>query len=195
MILRRLPLTKPVQGPHIYAIYKYEKDIPERMVAALYASGFISGAVSASFAGQLADRYGRRLACLVYCASYILTCLSMFSNNLVVLVLGRLCGGVGTTLLYSVFEAWVITEYHSRALEHSGVALGGIFGYMTTLSCIIAIVSGVLGDVLVAQLGGRVWPFVASIVCCTLAAYYMWIRWVSRPRSMGKTRSTGKTRS
>jgi len=151
------------------------------MVAALYASGFISGAVSASFAGQLADRYGRRLACLVYCASYILACLSMVSNNFVVLFLGRICGGVSTTLLFSVFEAWMITEYHSRGLASSGLPLGTICGYMTTLSCIVAIASGVLGDVLVAELGGRVWPFVASIVCCALAAYYMWIRWVSCP--------------
>ena len=148
------------------------------MVAALYASGFISGAVSASFAGQFADRYGRRLACLVYCASYILTCLSMISNNILVLFLGRICGGISTTLLFSVFEAWMITEYHRRGLQNSDMTLGSIFGYMTTLSCIVAIVSGVLGDVLVAQLGGRLWPFMASIICCALAANIMWLRWV-----------------
>ncbi|KAK8132592.1 hypothetical protein PG999_000765 [Apiospora kogelbergensis] len=32
-----------LQGPHIYAIYKYEKNLPEKMVAALYAAGFVSG--------------------------------------------------------------------------------------------------------------------------------------------------------
>ena len=167
------------KGPHIYAIYKYEKEIPETMVAALYAGGFVSGAISATFVGQLADRYGRRTACLLYCLAYVLTCLTMFSNNFAVLVLGRLCGGVSTTLLYSVFEAWMITEYHSRGLQSSDLTLSSVFGYMTTLSCVVAIASGVLGDILVAELGGRVWPFVASIMCASAAAYHIWSRWVS----------------
>jgi len=167
-----------LQGPHIYAIYKYDKGIPETMVAALYASGFVAGALSATFAGQLADRYGRRLCCLLYCASYMLTCASMLSNTFWVLLLGRLCGGVSTTLLFSVFEAWMITEYHSRGLERSGLRLASIFSYMTTLSCIVAILSGILGDMLVAGLGGRVWPFVASIACSATAATCILRRWV-----------------
>ncbi len=139
----------------------------------------MSGALSASFAGELADRHGRRLACLVYCASYALTCLTMVSDNFAVLLVGRLCGGVSTTLLFSVFEAWMITEYHRRGLETSReLTLSTVFGYMTTLSCIVAIVSGVVGDVLVSYLGGRVWPFMASILCSGLAALLIVKTWV-----------------
>ncbi|KAJ9133333.1 Major facilitator superfamily transporter [Coniochaeta hoffmannii] len=166
-----------LQGPHIYAIYKYEKEIPEKIVAALYAAGFISGAISASFAGELADRYGRRLACLVYCGSYVVTCATMFSDDLAVLFVGRLCGGVSTTLLFSVFEAWMITEYHSRGLAASELKLSSVFGYMTTLSCVVAIVSGVVGDMLVSYMGWRVWPFVASIVCSLAAAWCIMRTW------------------
>jgi MFS transporter, MFS domain-containing protein family, molybdate-anion transporter len=166
-----------LQGPHIYAIYKYEKNIPEKMVAALYATGFIAGAFSASFAGQLADRYGRRLACLVYCLSYSLTCLTMLSNNIYILILGRLCGGVSTTLLYSVFEAWLITEYHARGLQVSELKLSSIFGNMTTISCVVAIMAGVVGELLVSSLGGRVYPFLASVVCCIIASYLMLRTW------------------
>ncbi|TDZ30305.1 Molybdate-anion transporter [Colletotrichum spinosum] len=166
-----------LQGPHIYAMYKYEKNIPEKVVAALYAAGFVSGAVSASFAGELADRYGRRLACLAYCAAYFLTCLTMLSNNLIVLFIGRLCGGISTTLLYSVFEAWLITEYHQRGLSRTKLKLSDIFGYMTTISSVVAIVSGIVGDVLVNWLGGRVWPFMASAVCATLAMLLILKSW------------------
>ena len=71
----------PDKGPHIYALYKYQKDLPERTIVALYASGFIAAAVSASFVGHLADRYGRRAASLVYCISYSPCCLSMISTD------------------------------------------------------------------------------------------------------------------
>lgn len=171
-------LTKVAQGPHIYAIYKYEKNIPERTVAALYAAGFVSGGISASFAGGLADRFGRKRACLLYCGLYIATCLSMLSDDMLILFLGRLCGGVCTTLLFSVFEAWMISEYHSKGLEGSGLDLNMVFGNMTTISCIVAIASGIVGDILVEYSGTRTWPFLAAAFCCVASAYFISVIWV-----------------
>ncbi|KAK9781539.1 putative Molybdate-anion transporter [Seiridium cardinale] len=166
-----------LQGPHIYAIYKYEKNIPEKTVAALYAAGFVSGGFSASIAGGLADRFGRKRACLLYCGLYVATCLTMLSDNLVVLFFGRLCGGVCTTLLFSVFEAWMISEYHERGLDGSGLELSTVFGNMTTLSCVVAIASGVVGDILVQLSGTRTWPFLAAAICCVGAAYFISTIW------------------
>ena len=169
-----------VKGPHIYVLYKYEKDLPERTVAALYASGFIAAAVSASFVGQLADRYGRRAGCLVYCVSYSICCLSMISSSMIILLVGRMCGGLSTTLLYSVFETWMITEYHQRDLEAAGLTLSNIFGMMTIISSMVAICSGVLGDGLVAMTQSRVSPFLASVASLVAAFAYISKYWVSR---------------
>jgi MFS family permease len=166
------------QGPHIYAIYKYEKDLPEKLVAALYAAGFIAGAASASFAGELADRFGRRLACLIYCLSYVVTCMTMLYDNITILFIGRIFGGVATTLLYSVFEAWLVTEYHSRELERSHLKLSDIFGSMTTLSSVVAIASGIIGEALVDYFGGaRIWPFMAGALSATVAALLILKLW------------------
>jgi MFS family permease len=166
------------KGPHIYALYKYHKHLPETTVAALYASGFVAGALSASFVGQLADKYGRRNACLLYCVIYSTACFSMLSDDLLVLFAGRACGGVSTTLLYSVFETWMIAEYHDQALGTYGLSLGSIFGKMTTLSGVVAIVSGVVGDVLVRSLDSKASPFMASVVCLVLAFVFISKRWV-----------------
>lgn len=166
------------KGPHIYALYKYHKHLPETTVAALYASGFVAGAISASFVGHLADRYGRRNACLFYCIIYALSCLSMLSDNLFVLLAGRACGGVSTTLLYSVFETWMIAEYHDQALDAYGLSLGTMFGKMTTLSSVVAIVCGVTGDILVRTLDSKTSPFMASIFCLGAAFAYISKNWV-----------------
>jgi MFS family permease len=168
-----------MQGPHIYALYKYEKNLSEKTVAALYASGFISGAVSASFVGSLADKHGRRSACLVYCLTYSLCCLSMLSSNITILTLGRILGGVSTTLLFSVFETWMISDYHRRGLNTAagGLDLSSVFGRMTTLSSIVAILVGVLGDILVQATGSRTTPFLASICCLCVAAILLLRRW------------------
>ncbi|KAK4095803.1 major facilitator superfamily domain-containing protein [Parathielavia hyrcaniae] len=180
-----------LQGPHIYAIYRYEKQLPEKTVAALYAAGFVAGAASASFAGGLADRYGRRAACLCYCAVYALACLSMLSSDLVVLFLGRLCGGISTTLLFSVFPAWMITAYHSRGLQGSELDLSSIFSKMSSLSCVVAISSGILGDFLVTHLGSRVGPFLAATACAAAAGYRIATTWEENHG----TRSSPKTSS
>ncbi|KAI4855350.1 DUF791-domain-containing protein [Aureobasidium sp. EXF-8846] len=166
-----------LQGPHIYALYKYHKHLPETTVAALYASGFVAGALSASFVGQLADKYGRRNACLLYCIVYSTSCFSMLSDDLLILFAGRACGGVSTTLLYSVFETWMIAEYHDQALDAYGLSLGSMFGKMTTLSGVVAIVSGVVGDVLVRSLDSKTSPFMASVICLSLAFVFISKRW------------------
>lgn len=177
------------QGPHIYAIYKYEKAIPEQIVAALYATGFVSGGISASFAGGLADRFGRKRACLLYCAIYALGCLTMLSDKLSVLFVGRFAGGIGTTLLFSVFEAWMVTDYHERNVQASGLTLGSVFGTMTTLSGVVAIASGVAGELLVEASGTRTWPFMAAVLCCLGAAALMSLTWVCVPRRASAARA------
>ncbi|KAG9960944.1 major facilitator superfamily domain-containing protein, partial [Aureobasidium melanogenum] len=166
-----------LQGPHIYALYKYHKHLPETTVAALYASGFVAGALSASFVGQLADKYGRRNACLLYCIIYSIGCFTMLSDDLLILFAGIACGGISTTLLYSVFETWMIAEYHDQALDAYGLSLGSMFGKMTTLSSVVAIVSGVVGDLLVKSLDSKTSPFMASVVCLVLALIFISKRW------------------
>ncbi|KAK3307648.1 major facilitator superfamily domain-containing protein [Chaetomium strumarium] len=182
-----------LQGPHIYAIYRYEKNIPERSVAALYASGFIAGAASASFAGGLADRYGRRSACLWYCVTYAFGCLTMLSDNLAVLFLGRLASGVSTTLLFSVFPAWMVTAYHGRVLQGTELDLSSMFGKMSSLSGIVAIASGILGDALITYTGSRVWPFLAATVCAAGAGFLITTTWEENYGCQSSSFPTGAT--
>ncbi|KAL9011930.1 MAG: hypothetical protein Q9173_003267 [Seirophora scorigena] len=137
-----------LQGPFIYTLYKDEKHLSEPTVARLFTTGFLAGAASAFFVGSLADRYGRRSACLVCCATIVLSCLSVLSDDIRVLFVGRALGGLGTTLMYTVFEAWMVTEYNQRALQRSSLKLSGIFGLMITVSSVVAVAAGLVGQLL-----------------------------------------------
>jgi MFS transporter, MFS domain-containing protein family, molybdate-anion transporter len=130
--------------------------------------------------GSLADKYGRRLACLAFCVAYALGCLTKISNNVIILFIGRLLGGLSTTLMYSVFESWMVTEYFARDLDKSSMSLDSMFGIMTTLNSIVAIISGVVGESLVAATGTKVSPFMAAVVCLGLA-FWLMTYWVSDP--------------
>jgi LytS/YehU family sensor histidine kinase len=91
-----------------------------------------------------------------------------------------------SVLLFSVFDTWMITEYHNRGLENAGLHLSDIFGNMTTLSCVVAILAGVLGDLLVQYSASRIAPFLASVICLVVAALLILTRWVRIPDSHEK---------
>lgn len=157
----------------MYTLYKDEKGIAESTVALLFTTGFVVAGISASFVGSLADSYGRKAACLSFCVVYSLSCLSVTSDDLIILFIGRALGGLSTTLLYSVFETWMIAEYHKRDLR-SCLNLGSMFSWSVTLSGVVAIVSGILGEAIVERSGTKKSPFMAAFAC--LAAAFVGIQ-------------------
>ncbi len=104
-----------------------------------------------------------------------------------VLFAGRVLGGISTTLMYSVFESWMVTEYYSLGLERSGVlALSEVFGIMTTLNSVVAILAGVIGQTLVSQAQTKTAPFMAGIALLIGAFFIMVSYWVSSRTPIGK---------
>ena len=158
---------------------KTRRNLPEEIVAELFTTGFLADAVSALFVGWLADRFGRKNACLAFYAATSLGCLSVLSNNTAVLFAGRALGGLGTTLMYTVFEAWMVTEYNQRALERISLKLSRIFGRMITLSSVVAVLAGIVGQVFVSWTKTNCAPFIASICCLVPASFIIATKWVS----------------
>lgn len=57
---------------------------------------------------------------LAYVVIYALSCATKHSPNYNVLMVGRLLGGTATSILFSVFESWVVAE-HRRVLQNRAV--------------------------------------------------------------------------
>lgn len=165
------------QGPFLYSLYKEEHGVSSGMVSTLFTTGFLSGAVSAYATGTLADRHGRRLACLVFCAAYALSCALTMVPSLPLLFAGRVLGGVGTSLLFSVFESWMVTDFHARGLGEKGGDLSRTFGVMSTLNSVVAIASGVFSEWVVGVSGTRKAPFAAAVALLGVAFWVISTRW------------------
>ncbi|KZL85017.1 major facilitator superfamily transporter, partial [Colletotrichum incanum] len=179
-----------LQGPFLYSLYKNEHQIASDLVPTLFTTGFVSGAVAGYFIGSLADRHGRRASCLFFCAAYALSCVLTTIPSVPLLFLGRVLGGLGTSLLFSVFESWMVTDFHARRLSDQGLDLSRTFGMMSTVNSVVAIVSGVVSEWLVSMTGTRKAPFLASVGLLAVAAVVIASQWDENYGSTGETSSS-----
>jgi hypothetical protein len=93
--------------------------------------------------------------------------------------MGRVLGGLSTTLMYTVFESWMVTEYHWQHLDEVGGSLDDIFGNMTTLNGVVAIIAGLIAQELADFTGTQVTPFMTAVVLLFLAFGGISKQWVS----------------
>ena len=162
-----------LQGPYVYALYAHYK-FTRGEIAFLFIVGFGSSMVFGTFIGSLADRYGRRLNCLAFGILYGLSCLTKHYNNYSILLVGRLLGGVATSILFSAFEAWMVSEHKQAAFPDDWLA--HTFSAMTFGNGIVAIVAGILASFAAANFG-VVAPFDLSLICLIAGTAIIYSTW------------------
>ncbi|EKM75352.1 hypothetical protein AGABI1DRAFT_116460 [Agaricus bisporus var. burnettii JB137-S8] len=161
-----------LQGPYIYSLYREQYGFPERMVALFFVTGFVSGGMAAPLVGAWADQHGRKKLCLAFCLSYFSTCVLSLFPILPVLLVGRLCGGISGSILYSAFESWLISSASSVGLSNGD--LSTILGRATLVNGFVATGAGVFSNKLVATTHNFASPMVAS--GCLLVVGFLVIR-------------------
>ena len=88
-----------LQGPYVYKLYS-EYGFQENHIAILFLTGFGSSFTFGTFTGPLADKFGRKSMTQVFCLLYSLSCIIKFSSNFWILMCGRVCAGIATSLLF-----------------------------------------------------------------------------------------------
>lgn len=125
----------------------------------------------------LPSRSGRRSASLLYCATYAASCATKHWNNYGVLMVGRVLGGVATSLLFTAFESWLVSEHGCRGYDPAW--LSGTFSRAVFLgNGLVAILSGLVANTLVttAKLGPTA-PFDAAAVALSCGGALIWFTW------------------
>ncbi|KAI0891836.1 DUF791-domain-containing protein [Annulohypoxylon nitens] len=167
-----------IQGPYLYSLYRDEHGLSERLVSTLFATGFLSGAVSAYFIGALADKHGRKAVCMVFCLLYAMSCFFTILPTLPLLFLGRILGGISTSILFSVFDSWMVTNFRERKLVEDGCDLSRTYATTSIVSSVSAILSGIVGEWLVRVTGSKKAPFLMSAALLWCALQLIWAHWV-----------------
>ena len=141
-----------------------------------------SSMVFGTFVGGLADRYGRKANAIIFVVLYSLSCLTKHSPRYDVLMVGRLLGGIATSILMSAFETWMVHEHKTGDYPEDWLSV--TFSAMTFGNGIVAIIAGVIASFLAANFG-PVAPFDASLVLLLIGGVIISMAW---PENYGDNR-------
>ncbi|XP_051121194.1 uncharacterized protein LOC127244753 isoform X2 [Andrographis paniculata] len=152
-----------LQGPYVYYLYS-TYGFGKGEIGQLFIAGFGSSMLFGTIVGSLADKQGRKRACVTYCITYILSCFTKHSPQYKVLMIGRVLGGIATSLLFSAFESWLVAEHFKRSFDPQWLSL--TFSKAIFLgNGLVAILSGLFGNLLVDTFNlGPVSPFDAASI-------------------------------
>lgn len=155
-----------LQGPYVYFLYS-QYGFDKGDIGRLFIAGFGSSMLFGTIVGSLADKQGRKRACVTYCITYILSCITKHSPQYKVLMVGRILGGIATSLLFSAFESWLVAEHNKRGFDPQWLSV--TFSKAIFLgNGLVAIVAGLFANLLADTLNfGPVAPFDAA--ACFLA--------------------------
>lgn len=175
-----------LQGPYVYALYE-SYGFSREENARLFVCGFGASFLFGTFVAGFADAIGRKKAVLLYCLLYIVSCMTKHFNHYHVLMLGRVTGGIATSLLFSAFESWLVSEQSVRHGFHPNL-LSYSFSMMYFVNYLVAVCTGLVGDGFVGaakmaplfgnfHVGGFLMPFDVAIICLFIGGTYVAIRW------------------
>jgi len=162
-----------LQGPYVYELY-VSYGFSQAQIAELFVCGFASSMVVGTIVGGLADKYGRKVMCIMYSVCYIAACFTKMVPEYWTLMLGRFLSGVSTSLLFSVFESWMVCEHYKQGFD--ATSLGDTFAYATFGNGLVAVVAGLIANS-AAQSHGYVAPFVVAILPLSIVAGLIFTTW------------------
>ncbi|XP_026817614.1 molybdate-anion transporter-like [Rhopalosiphum maidis] len=161
-----------LQGPYVYKLYK-QYGYNEGEIAVLFITGTISNSLFGTITGALADIYGRKILCISYGILYSGCCVTKMFGNFQLLLVGRMLGGISTSILYSAFDSWYINE-HVNYYKLPEEWLNNTFAKATFFNATLAILAGLLSLFLVSVLEfGPVAPFVTAIPFLMTSSIYV----------------------
>lgn len=167
-----------LQGPYFYEVYssKIINGLPVSLdlVSKIFLVGFATTGIFGPFIGRFVDTVGRKAGTLAYAALYAIGAISTRSAVLPLLILGRIAGGLGTSLLFSAPEAWLVGEHQKG--NYDGKWLGQTFGWAYAGDSLVAITAGQLASLSAAR-SGPSGPFSLSLLFLALGSLIASLRW------------------
>lgn len=165
-----------LQGPYLYKLYQHY-GFQEEQIAILYVFGFASTVLLGTWTPIAADQFGRKKLCMSFTVLYSVSCILKLSTSYGVLLIGRILGGIATSVLFSAFEAWYVHE-HVETHDFPKEWIAVTFAKASFWNGLMAILAGFTTNVLCDWMGfGPVAPYILAIPFLVVAGVIVMYTW------------------
>lgn len=161
-----------LQGPFLYDVYVSYGYTPI-VISRFMLCGFVSSMTLGTYIVGKFEKFGPKVLCLLYCVMCGLSCSMLHCEDVICLVLGRMFGGISTSLLFSSFDSWMIKEYKKLKLDN----LKRVFRVHAFCNSLMAIFSGVVCSYLEAISTSPFAPFNLAICVCIVCFFAIYLLW------------------
>jgi MFS family permease len=184
-----------MSGPYFYSACASKtfngEQISVSTISKIALTGYISTPIFGPFAVNFLTEKGPKVGSIIAAVLYALGALSLCSNSLPILFVGRGLGGIGTSMISSAPEAWLVSEVKAKDKDSAGMWLPGIFGTAFQFDPIVAIFAGKLAGVFADQHGPtgpfQVSPFILGTAIVLILLF--WSSTVSTPEKLSSKRA------
>ena len=165
-----------LQGPYLYKLYSHY-GFEQPQIVILYVCGFASTVLLGTWAPVAADKFGRKKLCLFFTVIYSVACFLQQYRSYGVLIIARVLGGMATSLLFSAYEAWYISE-HIETHDFPKEWIPVTFSKASLWSGILSVLAGLVSCLSVEWLDlGPVSPFMIAIPCLLISGVIVLTQW------------------
>jgi MFS family permease len=172
------------KAPYIYLLFNKYHNFTISEIGILYIIDAVCALIFGPITGDLADKYGRRLFCLLYCVCGILSQTMRISGNIPLVYFSQVITGIGAGLISTTFESWINYESEKDLREGKRVFLEKLFKTQTILDSVMSLIISGLGAILYTNFG-LLYPIIFSIFLSGLSIIFMFIFWdENKPNSI-----------
>ena len=126
-----------VKGAYVYTLY-VEYGFSQTDISSLFITTFGSAMIFGTAVGGLADSHGRKKLAIWFTIIHALSCATKHFNDYRALLLGSLLDGVAASLLFTVFDSWLVRSYVKADLSHCLPTVFATAEYSNNIAAILA---------------------------------------------------------
>lgn len=187
-----------MSGPYFYSACASKTFNGEKISVATISQLALTGYVATPIFGPIGNHFlkekGPKVGSIIAVVLYAVGALSLCSSSYPIVFVGRAFGGIGTSMMSSAPEAWLVSEARAKDKDSAGMWLPGVFGKAFQIDSILAILAGRLAGVFADQ-RGPTGPFQASPFILGAAVVLILLFWHSSTVGTAEKPSSKRSQS
>ncbi len=171
------------KSPFMFTLFSKYHGMNISEIGVLYVIDAFSSLIFGPLTGNWADKYGRKLFCICYCLSIVIS-MSLRSIKYIPFVyLAQIITGFGAGLIFTTYESWINFEAEKHLKQSKQRFLEKLFKNQTLLDTITSLIVGSISATLYSYYGILA-PIFLSISFAAFSVIVMLFYWnENRPYS------------